>query len=140
MERPALGPNAGNPLTIPESDLSKLAERLGRACEYKLMNRYVETPYGLRTFIGQPDEIRAAFDTEQLFDLGPGFKVKCVRNAENPGDVAYWFLLWDTICLKVFITFESVLAELEPKFSGLKALTRDSIAPKRQLRASAGSL
>lgn len=85
-------------------------------------------------------KIRAEFDAEQLFDLGPGFKVKCVRNAENPGDVAYWFLLWDTICLKVFITFESVLAELEPKFSGLKALTRDSISPKRQLRASDGSL
>jgi hypothetical protein len=101
---------------IPYSDLSKIAEKFGRACEYKLRNRYVEPPYGLRTFIGHPDEIRAEFDGEQLFDLGPGFKVKCVRHAENPADVAYWFLLWDTVCLKVVISFESVLIELEPKF------------------------
>jgi TonB family protein len=101
---------------IPYSDLSKIAEKFGRGCEYKLRNRYVEPPYGLRTFIGHPDEIRAEFDGEQLFDLGPGFKVKCVRHAENPGDVAYWFLLWDTVCLKVLISFESVLIELEPKF------------------------
>jgi hypothetical protein len=64
---------------IPPCDLFKIAEKLERACEYKLMNRYVELPYGLRTFIGHPDEIRLAFDGEQLFDLGPGFKVKCVR-------------------------------------------------------------
>jgi TonB family protein len=99
------------------SDLSKIAEKFGRGCEYKLRNRYVEAPYGLRTFIGHPDEIRTEFDGEQLFDLGPGFKVKCVRHAENPEDVAYWVLLWDTVCLKVFISFESVLMELEPKFS-----------------------
>jgi hypothetical protein len=92
-------------LSIPYSDLSKIAEKFGRGCEYKLRNRYVEPPYGLRTFIGHPDEIRAEFDGEQLFDLGPGFKVKCVRHAENPGDVAYWFLLWDTVCLKVLISF-----------------------------------
>jgi len=102
---------------IPNSNLSKIAEKLGRACEYALMNRYVEPPYGLRAFISHPDEIRTEFDGEQLFDLGPGFKVKCVRHAENPRDVAYWFLLWDTVCLKVFIAFESVLIELEPKFS-----------------------
>jgi hypothetical protein len=46
-----------------------------------------------------------------------GFKVKCVCDIENPGDVAYWFLLWDTVCLKVFIAFESVLIKLEPPIS-----------------------
>jgi TonB family protein len=102
---------------VPYSELSKIAEKFGRGCEYQLMNRYVEPPYGLRTFIGHSDEIGAEFDGEQLFELGPGFKVKCVRNAENPGDVAYWFLLWDTVCLKAFISLESVLNELEPKFS-----------------------
>jgi len=101
---------------IPYSDLSKIAEKFGRACEYKLRNRYVEPPYGLRTFIGHPDEIRPEFDGEQLFDLGPGFKVKCVRHAENPGDVAYWFWLWETVCLKIFISVESVLLALEPQF------------------------
>ena len=102
--------------TIPNSDLSKIAEKFGRGCEYKLRNRYVEPPYGLRTFIGHPDEIRAEFDGEQQFDLGPGFKVKFLRNDENPGDVAYWFLLWETVCLKIFISVESVLLELEPQF------------------------
>ena len=102
---------------IPYSDLSKIAEKFGRGCEYKLRNRYVESPCGLRTFISHPDEIRVRFDGEQLFDLGPGFTVKCLRNDQNPEDVAYWFLLWDTMCLKVFISFESVLVELEPKFS-----------------------
>jgi TonB family protein len=102
---------------IPYSDLFEIAEKFGRACEYKLRNRYVEPPYGLRTFIGHRDEIRAEFDGEQLFDWGREFKVKCVRNDENPGDVAYWFLLWETLCLKVVISFESVLLELEPKFS-----------------------
>jgi TonB family protein len=102
---------------IPHSDLFKIAEKFARGCEYKLMNRYVEPPNGLRSFIGYRNEIREEFDGEQLFYLVPGFKVKCVRNTENPGDVAYWFLLWDTVCLKVFISFESVLMELEPKFS-----------------------
>jgi hypothetical protein len=104
-------------LSIPYSDLSKIAEKFGRGCEYKLRNRYVELPYGLRNFISHPDEIRAEFDGEQLFDFGPEFKIKCVRNAENPGNVAYWFLLWDTVCLKVFIALESVLVALEPQFS-----------------------
>jgi TonB family protein len=103
---------------IPYSHLFRVAEKFGRGCEYKLRNRYVEPPYGLRIFIGHPDEIRAEFDGEQLFDLGRGFKIKCVRNAENPGDVAYWFLLWETVCLKIFISFESVLLELEPQFPG----------------------
>lgn len=125
---------------IPYPDLSKVAEKYGKGCEYKLRNRYVEPPYGLRTFIGHPDEIRAEFDGEQLFDLGPGFKIKCVRHADNPCDVAYWFLLWDTVCLKVFIAFESVLTELEPNFSRLKALTLDDILQKRQLRVAAGHL
>jgi len=133
-----MGLDPGNPVPIPYSDLSSIAEKFSRGCEYKLMNRYVESPYGLRTFIGHPEEIRAECDGEQVFDLAPGFKVKCVRNAENPGDVAYWFLLWDTICLKVFITFESVLAELEPKFCRLEALRRDDILQKGQLLASAG--
>ena len=126
VETPGLIPGlVPHPANVSESpvlpmlypDLTKIGGNFGRGCEYQLLNRYVEPPYGLRTFINHPDEIRAEFDGEQLFDLGPGFKVKCVRNAENPGDVAYWFLLWDTICLKVFITFESVLIELEPKFS-----------------------
>jgi hypothetical protein len=125
---------------IPHGDLSKVAEKFGRCCEYKLMNRYVEPPYGCRTFIGHPDEIRMEINGEQLLDLGPGFMVKCVRNAENPGDVAYWFLLWDTVCLKAFIALESVLVELEPRFSRLKALTVDEILQKRQLSAAAGHL
>ena len=125
---------------ISYSDLHQITEKFGRGSEYRLANRYVEAPYGLRTFIGHPDEIREKFDGEQLFDLGPGFQVKCVRNAENPGDAAYWFLLWDTICLKVFISFESVLLELEPRFSRLKAFTLDDILQKRQFRAAAAHL
>jgi TonB family protein len=124
---------------IPYSDLSKIAEKFGRGCEYKLMNRYVESPYGLRTFISHPDEIRAEVDGEQLFDLGPGFKVKCVRHAEDPGDVAYWFLLWDTLCLKVFIAFESVLVELEPKFSRpLVEVARTDSPPQQSASAQVG--
>ena len=91
----------------------------------------MEPPYGCRAFVGHPDEIGVQFDGEQLGDLGPGFKVKCVRNAENPGDVGYWFLLWDTVCLKVFVASESVLVELEPRFSELKGLTVDDILEKR---------
>ena len=125
---------------ISYSDLRQITEKFGRGCEYRLANRYVEAPYGLRTFIGHLDEIRVEFDGEQRFDLGPGFQIKCVRNAENPGDAAYWFLLWDTICLKVFISFESVLLELEPRFSRLKALTLDDILQKRQFRAAAAHL
>jgi len=124
----------------PYSDLSKIAEKFGKSCEYKFMKRYVEPPYGCRTFIGYPDEIKVELNGEQLLDLGPGFKVKYVRNAENPRDVAYWFLLWDTVCLKLFIALESVLAELEPRFSRLKALTLDEILQKPELRAAAGHL
>jgi hypothetical protein len=133
------GNESESSVVIPYSDLSKIAEKFGRGCEYKLMNRYLEAPYGLRTFIGHPGEIREAFDGEQLFDLTPGFKVKCVRNAENPRDVAYWFLLWDTLCLKVFIALESVLVELEPRFSRFQPLTADGLLPKRQFCVSAGS-
>jgi TonB family protein len=106
-----------SPVVPPYSDLFKIADKFGRGCEYRLKNRYVEPPYGLRTFISHLDEMRAVFNGEQLFDFGSGFKIKCVRNAENPGDVAYWFLLWETVCLKTFISLESVLSELEPRVS-----------------------
>jgi hypothetical protein len=62
----------GSPVVpIRYSGLSKIANKFGRRCEYRLRNRYVEPPYGLRSFIGHRDEIRAEFDGEQLFDLGP---------------------------------------------------------------------
>ena len=121
---------------IPFSALSIVAEKFARACEYKLMAKYVEPPYGLRTFISHPDEMRAEYGGEQRFELGPGFKVKYVRNPESTQEAVFWFLLWDSLCFKVFIALEAALIQLEPTFSRPKGLTRDDMVEKRNFRES----
>jgi hypothetical protein len=69
---------------------------------------------------------------EGQFDLGPGFKVKCVFSLENSSNIAYWILLWGTLCLSVLITHEDALRRAEPRFSKPKGLTRDDVVRMRK--------
>jgi len=136
---PGLGPPDGDTsealaLPIAHSDLSLMAEKLARGFEYKRAARYIESPYGIRTFVPHPSEFASApsrmmsrITGEGQFDLGPGFKVKYVFAHENPSILTYWVLLWGRLCLSALIVHEEALRLAEPRFSKPKGLTREDI-------------
>lgn len=138
--RPADGSLPGGlALPIAYSDLSHIAEKLARGFEYKRAERYVESPYGIRTFvplpsafISGPGKMMSEITGEGQFDLGPGFKVKHVFSLENPSNVAYWILLWGTLCLSALITREEALNSAESRFSKPRGLTREDIVRLRK--------
>lgn len=131
-------------LPIAYADLSLIAEKMARGCEYRRARRYVELPYGLRTFIGDP----AAFSSapakllsevggeEVRFDLGPGFKVTYVFSPQHPSNVAYWFLLWGTLCLSVLVTREETLKAAEPAFQRPPGLSHEDLVRRRKFPTS----
>jgi hypothetical protein len=140
-----LGPPDGSPpevLTLPiaYSDISRIAEKMARGFEYKRSGRFVEPPYGLRTFIGDPSSfisdpsklLSEIYGEEGQFDLGPRFKIKYVFSPEHPANIGYWFPLWGILCLSVLITRDDMLRAAEPRFSRPKGLTREDIERKRK--------
>jgi hypothetical protein len=141
---PGLGPPDRSPsgafaLPIAYSDLSRIAEKLARGFEYKRATRYIESPYGIRTFVPHPNEfisgpsrMTSEITGEGQFDLGPGFRVKLVFSIENPSHLTYWILLWGTLCLSALITHEEALSSAESRFSKPKGLTRDDISRMRK--------
>jgi len=127
-------------LPIAYADLSRIAEKMARGFEYKRSGRFVEPPYSLRTFIGDPSgfttdssKLLSEISGEECqFDLGPGFKIKYVFSPEHPSNIGYWFLLWGTFCLSVLITREDALRASDPRFSKPKGLTREDIVRNRK--------
>jgi hypothetical protein len=140
---PGLGPPDGDTpealaLPIAHADLSIIAEKLARGFEYKRAGRYIESPYGIRTFIPHPSKfvtdpsrMMSTITGEDQFDLGPGFKVKYVFMLENPSILTYWMLLWGRLCLSALIVHEEALRLAEPRFSKPKGLTREDIVRMR---------
>jgi hypothetical protein len=144
---PGLGaPDGDTPealaLPIAHSDLSLIAEKLARGFEYKRAGRYIESPYGIRTFIPHPSKfvtdpsrMMSRITGKGQFDLGPGFRVKYVFSLENSLNIAYWILLWGRLCLSALIVDEEALRLAEPSFSKPKGLTREDIARMRKYSA-----
>ena len=106
-------------LPIPWAGLSIIAEKMARGCEYKLKKRYVELPYGIRTFIADPRVRSPLFShpSAKLIDLGPGCKVTRVFATEDRNVVRYQILVWGTLCFRVNIDLEDELRRAEPTFS-----------------------
>jgi len=90
-----------------------VAEKVVRGCEYKLADRYVEPPYGMRTyFVEQTPEIIALFADGQHMHLGPGFQfTRRAAEADDPKVVLYRMLIWGTFAFQVAIDLESALRD-----------------------------
>jgi hypothetical protein len=115
---PGLGPPSGQPsewaIPIPWAGLSIIAEKIARGCEYALMRRYVEPPYGIRTFSKNSAAMPEKFVSfGESLDLGPGCRVMRVFAAEDPNVVSYWILIWRTLCFEVLIDLEAELQKIQ---------------------------
>jgi hypothetical protein len=93
-------------------------------CEYKLQDRYIELPYGIRTCITNPDAVHPWFTSfGKLVDLGPGCKVMRVFVTEDPNRVLYRISVWGTLCFHVRIDLEDELRKADPTFSRPQGIT-----------------
>jgi hypothetical protein len=114
---PGLGPydSAEWAVPLPWASLSIVAEKIVRGCEYNLAGRYVELPYGVRTFIRDTADVPEPFASfGQILDFGPGFRIIRVFATEDPSVVRYWMSLWGTLHLTVFIDLEDHLLTIDP--------------------------
>ena len=103
-------------LPIPWAALSIIAEKVARGCEFKVKDRYVESPYAIRTFITDPEEVSPQFSSHRrLIDFGPGCQVLRVFCAEDANMVRYRILVWGTLCFHVLIDTEEYFLELDPQ-------------------------
>ncbi|MBN1569637.1 MAG: hypothetical protein JXA73_17465 [Acidobacteria bacterium] len=118
---PGLGPSdAESPwsLPIPWAGLSIIIEKIVRGCEYRLRQRYIELPYGIRTFVDQPyDVLREPYESATTtIDFGPGCRIKRVFAREDPDVVLYWIIIWGTLYSHARIDLESELIVAEKLF------------------------
>jgi 5-methylcytosine-specific restriction endonuclease McrA len=115
---PGLGPAHDEPsdwaIGIPWAALSIIAEKIARGCEYKLKERYIEPPYGLRTAVSEsgmvPEELLPGIT---VFDLGPGCKIQRLFAMEDHNLVCYWITFWGTLNLKVVVDQETYLQTID---------------------------
>jgi hypothetical protein len=120
---PGLGPTQEEStqwaLPVPWAGLSIIADKIARGCEYKYKDRkrFVEPPYGIRTFVCDTDLIPEPFaSASKLIDFGPGCKIRRVFFTEDPNVVWYWISIWNTLWLHVRIEHEDELLKTEPHF------------------------
>ena len=111
---PGLGPPEGTPVTwsipIPWAGLAIITEKIARGCEYKLRQRFLETPYGIRTWISEKHEVPEPYASKsQLFDFGPGCSVRRLFATEDPRIALYWISVWNALHLGARIDLENEL-------------------------------
>jgi hypothetical protein len=104
-------------IPIPWAGLSIIAEKIGRGCEHKLENRYVDAPYSVRTTVTDPDFVSPVFLSQRrVIDFGPGCQVIRVFATEDPCIVRYRILVWGTLCFHVLIDREKYFTQdLDPQ-------------------------
>jgi len=89
-------------IPIPWAALIIIAEKIACGCEYKLKDRYVELPYGIRTFITNPNVVNSLFASfGRLIDFGPGCQVMRIFVTEDPKRVRYRIAVWG-LCVFTF--------------------------------------
>ena len=120
---PILGPPAEVPidwvLPIPWGGIAIIAEKIARDCEYKYENlkRFVEAPYGIRTFVCDSAFAPEPFASAgRILDFGPGCKIRRVFFTEDPNEVVYYISIWNTLNLKVWIGLETEMLKAEQEF------------------------
>jgi len=135
---PGLGPqdrqSAQWAIPIPWAGLSIIAEKIARGCEYKLRDRFIENPYGIRTFVSGSDfmPLPLALHAE-TFNFGPGCIVRRVFGAEDPGVVRYGISVWNSLHLHVSIDLEDVLGNADKKSATVAGLAPRDVPRAMQI-------
>ena len=122
---PGLGPreSAEWSIPIPWASLSIIAEKIVRGCEYNIKGRYLELPYGIRTFVDGSNVLPEPYASyAKGFDLGPGCTVRRLFAAEDPNVVLYWISVWGTLHLGACIALEDDLAKLDQRSSRVEGI------------------
>jgi len=124
---PGLGPPEGSEspwsLPIPWAGLAIVAEKIVRGCEYKLKDRFVESPYGMRIFVSPSDFVPEPYAScSQVFEFGPGCSVRRLFAKEDRNIVLYWISIWDTLNLNVKIDLEGDLMKHDQRSSRVEGL------------------
>jgi hypothetical protein len=132
---PGLGSQDRQPtewaIPIPWAGLSIIAEKIARGCEYKLRDRFVENPYGIRTFVNSSDFMPLPLALHaRTVNFGPGCNVRQVVAVEDPGVVRYWISVWNSLHLHIRIDLEGLLQNADKKLA-----TVDGFAPRDVPRA-----
>lgn len=101
---------------IPWAGLSIIAEKIARGCEYKVKNRLIVPPYGLRTYVSESDVVPEPLASAlRVFDFGPGIKIQRLFATEDHNVVLYWISLWRSLCLHVRIDLEIELMKVDQR-------------------------
>jgi hypothetical protein len=124
---PGLGPPEGSEsqwsIPIPWAGLAIVAEKIVRGCEYKLMARLIEPPYGLRIFVSPSDFVPDPYaSASQVFDFGPGCSVRRLFAKEDPNVVLYWISVWNTLHFNVKIDLEDDLMQADQRASRVQGM------------------
>jgi hypothetical protein len=127
---PGLGPPPDDSIEwsvpIPWAALSIITEKIVRGCEYKIEGRFVEKPYGIRTFVGSTPELPEPFSSfAKLLDFGPGCQIHRVFAAEDPNVVLYWISIWGSLSLEARVDLEDELKRLDEKRAPLGGFSPD---------------
>jgi predicted DNA binding CopG/RHH family protein len=111
-------------IPISWAGLSIIAEKIVRGCEYKVKGRFIEDPYGIRTFIDDSDFVPEPYASHiERFDFGPGCNVRRLFATEDPNVVIYWISVWNTLHLHARVDLEDELRQRDQKSSRVKGIT-----------------
>jgi hypothetical protein len=129
---PGLGPHEDQSvqwaIPIPWAGLSIVSEKIVRGCEYKLKERFVENPYGIRTFINRSGGVPQPFASHvEFFDFGPGCNIRRVFATEDPQVVRYWISIWDCLHFDVRIDLEDELQTADMKVSIVEGIAPQEV-------------
>jgi len=138
LSRQWVGQEGQFAVPIPWAALSIIAEKIARGCEYKLKERYVETPYAIRTTISDPDEVSPTFSSHRrLIDFGPGCQVLRVFITEDPKIVRHRILIWGALCMHTLIDTEEYFRnEFDPRVQRVQGLPPDQWRGKMTIHGS----
>jgi hypothetical protein len=130
---PGLGPPAGASVQwsvpIPWAGLSIMTEKIARGCEYKLRRRLLEAPYGIRTSVMENGDVPEAYAANwEVFEFGPGCRVRRLFAIEDPNIVLYWISVWGALHLQATINFEDELKTNDSNRRRANGLQPDEIA------------
>ena len=130
---PGLGPPAGAPvkwsIPIPWAGLSIITEKIARGCEYKLRRRFLEAPYGIRTFVMETGEVPEAYAAKsEVFDFGSGYRIRRLFATEDPKIVLYWISIWNALHLNAIIDLEDDLKRRDSGRQRPEGLEPDDMA------------
>jgi hypothetical protein len=124
---PGLGPPEGSEsqwsIPIPWAGLAIVAEKIVRGCEYKLKDRLVEPPYGMRIFVSPSDVVPEPYaSASQVFEFGPGCNVRRLFAREDPNVVLYWISVWNTLNFNIKIDLEDELMLTDRRSSRVQGI------------------